>query len=137
MTEQWSKWEPIGGLSRKYNIESIADSMNGFELLLSDIDDKKKRVQVLFEYSPGSYQRTKAIYKFKLFCDLEKQYGADFHRDWTFFKVSNSSYVQLLSEGSCGITDGQRFIHFSFLAANSVVDILIGDEPIVQFIENK
>lgn len=135
MTEQWSRWEPIEGLSSKYSIESISNTIDGFELLLADSDDEKKMIRIIFENSVYAYKSTNETFRCKLIYDLDEQYGTNFYGNWTFFKVNNSSYIKSMSEESCGISDSQPLIHFSILASDSVVDIIAVYEPIVQLIQ--
>jgi hypothetical protein len=135
MIENWIRWEPIRGLSAKYYIESISDSIEGFQILLVDAKDENKKTQIIFEDSVDSYKRTDETFKHKLVCDLHEKFGRNFYGDWTFFKVTNSSYIQLLSEESYGISDSRPLIHFSLLGADSVVDIICDYEPKILLIK--
>mgnify|MGYP003462753456 FL=1 len=42
MLGEWIRWEPIQGLSEKYFIDCIIDSIENFSILLSDDKNEKK-----------------------------------------------------------------------------------------------
>jgi hypothetical protein len=56
--ENWEHWEPVFGLSSKYYVESLSDSIEGFRILLSDAYDENKKVEVIFEDSVHAYRST-------------------------------------------------------------------------------
>ena len=134
MTEKWTRWEPIQGLSEKYYIDSVMDTVDGFTIFLSDAKDEEKKVKVFFKDSVDVYRSANESFRYQLIVELKEKYGSDFYGDWTFFKVENSSYVQWLLEQSAGIADGIMFTHFSFIASDSVLDILDPVEPKVELI---
>lgn len=134
MKEQWAKWEPIKGLSSKYYIDSISDNIKEFRVILSDTQDEKKKVHVVFENSVDAYRSTDESFRLDMLYSIDKQYGTKFYAEWTFFKVTNSQYLTWISEQSFGITNNLHFIHFSFLAVDSVLDILTTYEPKVEIV---
>lgn len=134
MIEQWSRWEPAEGLSNKYYIDSISDTMEELEIILSDANDR--RIRVMFENSVDSYKSTDETYKLQLICDLDEQYGTDFYSNWIFFKITNSSYIQDTLNGSGVIFNSQEFIHFCIFTSDVAIDILATYEPKVELIEN-
>lgn len=135
-TEQWTRWEPIKGLSRKYYIDSTSDGIEGFIIILSDVENRKKRVRISFEYSVHAYRNTNESFTNQIICDLDAKYGTEFYGDWTFFKVTNSEYLQWLSEKSCGWSDAcGGFTHFSILSVEYILDIIDSTEPTVEFID--
>jgi hypothetical protein len=133
MQEKWIKWEPIKGLQLKYYIDSIVDNLDGFEMILSDCNDRNKRVMVTFENSVEAYRSTDETCRTNTICDLRDMYGLDFYCEWTFFKVENSRYLRWVIEESCGIREAHYLTHFSFIAGESIVDIIAPYEPKVQF----
>jgi hypothetical protein len=132
MQEQWIKWEPIQGLLAKYYIDSVSDSVKGFEVMLSD-DNYQNKVRIFFKNSVDSYGRTDETYRQQLISVLRKQYDTKVWAEWTFFKVMNSAKVQRLSEESLGSGD-RELIHFSWLAADSVLDVIATYQPVVELI---
>ena len=62
MTEEWSKWEPLQGLANKYYVDSISEIMEDLEIILSDANDRSKKLRI-HAGSFRSYKRTKTIYK--------------------------------------------------------------------------
>lgn len=137
MTEQWSKWEPVPGLSANYYMESILDTPDGFTIQFFDTNKEEKKVQVIFEYSVSAYKSTNESYRLNTMHKLDERYGKNFYHDWTFFKITNSSYIQWLSEESYGITDSLHFMHFAFLTPNSFLDVIARYEPEVILINAK
>lgn len=137
MTEQWTKWEPIRGLANKYYIDSISNDENGFIIQLSDANNEEKKIRVIFEDSVYASRDTDESFRRNTVGILHEQYGIDFYGDWTFFKVTNSSYLKWLSVESYGITDSLHFTHFSFVAADSILDVVTNYEPKVILIDMK
>lgn len=136
MQEQWTRWEPIEGLSKKYFIDSITDNIDeGFKVVFSDSnDDEKKTIQMIFKDNVASYRNINESYVYKTIIMLKKTYGRDFYGDWTFFKVTNSNYLKMLSEESYTLSDGSNFIHFSFMLGDNMLDIIASYEPEVTFV---
>lgn len=134
MQEQWTRWEPIEGLALKYYVEAITDDIEGgFKIILSNINNRKNTVHVHFKDSAYAYSSANERFRRKTINTLSKHYGPDFHK-WTFFKVTNSEYIKYLSEESYGWSDVFGFIHFSFIAADSIVDVIDNYEPEVTIV---
>ena len=135
MQEQWIHWEPISNLSAKYNIDSISDGMDDFKVELTEYKNEKSKAIVTFENSVDAYRMTDETFRLNCINTLDKQHGSNFYGKWTFFKVINSKYIQWLSEESCTISDSIPFIHFSFIAANCILDVVTTYEPKVELIQ--
>lgn len=129
MAEQWVKWKPVEGLSNKYYVESISDGFDGFEMVLSDSDDEEKKIKVIFEDSVHAYRSTDESYRQSTINAIDKEYGTHFYSEWTFFKVADSEYTQWISAQSYSIADSEPLIHFSFIAVDSIVDVIAAYEP--------
>jgi len=54
---------------------------------------------------------------------------------WSFFKVSNSSYIEWLLEQSYGIP-AYEFIHFCFVTENSFLEVVTTYEPAIVLVNN-
>lgn len=67
--------------------------------------------------------------------DLDARYGMEFYSEWTFFKVVNSEYMQWLSKQSYSIVGSEPLIHFSFLAVDSIVDVIATYGPKVEVLK--
>ena len=103
MLEHWERWEPIRSLSSKYYIDSISDGIREFRIVLSDSCDEKKKIHVVFENSVDAYRSTDESFRQSTVADLGERYGNEFYGDWTFFKVTNSTYISwflILEEGA-------------------------------------
>ncbi len=133
--EQWIRWEPIKDLSEKYYVDAISDTKKGFRITLLDAHNEKKKVKIFFKKSVDFYQSTEETLTIKRLDELFCKYGEKFPTTWTFFKVTNSSYVQWLANQSCGIIEPQRLIHYAVLAIDYFVDIVDPCEPVVTLME--
>jgi hypothetical protein len=136
MKEIWEKWEPIENLAAKYYIDAVLDTIEDFKIILSQEDKRNNKIHIIFENSVDAYRSTDESFRLHLIETLDKRYGSDFYGDWTFFKVKNSLYIQWLSEQSYGISEDLNFIHFSFVAADSILDVVTNYEPKVLFIKS-
>jgi hypothetical protein len=137
MKEEWKKWEPIKGLSKKYYTESIIDDFDGFKVVLCDENNKGKKAIITFDSSVSSYKWTNETFRLDTAAFLDKEYGSNFYTEWTFFKITNSPYLQLLSKESSGIADYYSLIHFAIIESNAILDVIASYEPKVELIENK
>lgn len=126
--EEWTRWQPIEGLSGQYSLDDFAWSEKGFIVeLLSD--KKKERIQILFDEYIDAFRYTNESFYLKL--------PSDFYGDWNFFKATNSEYLKWLSDKSCTLSDQMHFIHFCIIGGDEVIDIVTNYEPKVRFIEYK
>jgi hypothetical protein len=134
MHEQWTRWEPILNLAKSYYIESVHNDKQGFKIILRDENYNNKSIEVMFENSVYSYACTDDTSIGTIINKLYSTYGAAFYRDWTFFKVSNSHYIQRLIEQSYDVIRSRPLIHFSFITVDSMLDIIADYEPKVVLI---
>ncbi len=134
MTETWTQWKPINGLYRKYDIDEIVDNKTGFMVILSELETQSKKIKIHFKESVESYCCADETLRCAIIADLHTRYGTAFYGDWTFFTVTDSHYIRWLSEQSCTISDGMALVHFSILAANTILDIAAISTPTVEHI---
>jgi hypothetical protein len=138
MVEQWSRWEPMQNIAKKYQVVSLSDEiMNDgkFIIVLSDMQNKKKGLQVIYEKGVRAFKVTYESFRQKLFYDLHQKYGSDFYGSWTFFKVENSEYIKWLHEQSYAWSDAFRLEHLSIFATDSIIDIASNCDPKFEFID--
>lgn len=137
MSEYWTKWEPVKGVSAKYYIDSVFDSDDrGFIIELSEQDGNKKRIRILFKDWVWSYKYVQEIFAANRLAEIRKKYGEDFFNGHTFFKITESNHLQQLSQESSGILNYYGgAIHFCFVSAESILDVIANYEPIIEFIE--
>ena len=135
MTEQWIPWTPIENLAQEYDIEYISESYEGLKIVLFDVKDSNKKVQLLFEESILSYRSTDESFRCKLMYDISEKYGKEALVPGTFFKVEHSTYIQWLSEQSNTISDSFFLTHFSLIAKNYVFDVIATCEPKIIMID--
>lgn len=137
MQEQWIKWEPVNGLIENYYVEHIFDGMDGLKIQLSEANDRKNKVNIIFEDSVYAYRSTDESFRQSTEFELGRKYGNEFYFKWAFFQVIDSSYLAWLSEQSYTITDSLSLKHFCFFAVDSVIDVINDSEPKVEMITEK
>lgn len=135
MAEKWTQWKPIEGLASKYYVKSISDEIEGFKIILVPLKPNQSSIEILFKDGVDSYLRIDESFRQKLIHELDEEYGLDFYKHWTLFKVTNSRYLSWLSDQSYEWSNVYDFRHFSFLASDSTIDIVANYEPEVRFIE--
>ena len=135
MVEKWTQWKPIEGLASKYYIKSVSDEIEGFKIILVPLKPKQSSIEILFKDGVDSYLRIDESFRQKLIHEIDKEYGLEFYKNWTLFKVSNSRYLSWLSDQSYEWSNVYDFIHFSLIASDSTIDIVVNYEPEVKFIE--
>lgn len=125
MNEQWIKWEPIPGLEGKYDIERLCDDLSGYEIILVNSQDKYKKVRLNWKNSIQSCTRTDKIFTCEIIASIDRKYGFEFHKNWSFFIVENSNHLKRLSEESCTLSDCfYGVMHFALITQDSIVDII-------------
>ena len=134
MKENWTRWEPILGLSESHYIDSVSNDENGFMIILLDANNKSKKLFIKFENSVDCYRSTNESYTGSLVRDLRIKYGKDFYVNWTFFKVTDSEYLQWLSEKSGGLSDTRKLIHFAIFSLDELLEVVCPYEPTVRLV---
>lgn len=135
MNEQWIKWEPIIGLEGTYNIERLCDDLSGFEIILIHSQDKNKKIRLTWKNSIHSCTRTDKILASETISSIDRKYGFEFHKNWSFFIVENSDYLKRLSEESYTLSDSfYGVMHFALITPDSIVGIIPTYEPEVIWI---
>ena len=134
MKEKWIQWKPIENLAKKYYVESILDSIDGFKILLFAEKNREKKILIYFRDSVDCYRSTNESFLVTTLFNLKENYGTKFFGDWTFFEIENSLYLDSIKQESDGISESYKLRHFCLLAIDSMVDILADYEPTVTFI---
>jgi len=129
MSETWIQWKPVEGLAQQYDIDSVVDTINSFKIVLSEMDDSQKRLEVHFDSGVDAYKLTDESYWLYSLYRLGEKYGEDFDGYRSFFKVENSSYLSWLSKESFEISDSRNFTHFAFLGVGSILEVITNYEP--------
>ncbi len=133
MKEEWTRWLPIEKMGGKYYVDEIKDNMIEFKVIFCNSVEEDKKVSIIFDKWVLAYRSTYESIRQKTINSLYEKYGIDFFSECTFFKVRNSEYIEWVSEQSYGVFDSEELIHFSFVAADSIVDIVASYEPIIEF----
>lgn len=137
MTEQWTRWEPLQDLGKKYDLDYIIDSYKGgLKFVFSAHQETEKKVEVHFEEGVDAYRIADEEFQHDILVKLREAYNKEFYEGWTFFRVTNSRYLHWLEEeegpGSFG---PDWFKHFCFITSNRVIDVAVNYEPNVRFID--
>lgn len=130
--EEWIIWKPIPNLASKYYVKSLSDRYSGFKILLEDAQNANQ-LQIIFKDGIDSFSRTDETFRFRTVIKLKEKYGADFYKNWTFFKIINSSYLQWLSLESYEESDARLLSHYCIVASDSIVDIINNKDPIISW----
>ena len=134
MIGRWVRWKPVDDLSVKYEIESFSLDDDGFVLMLADVQDPKKKVQVHFAQDVTTFRRIKGDLRLVVIENLYQRYGKEFIDDWTFFKATDSYYVRTIMEDSLEIFSSEEFNHVAFITPNSILELTIGCDPSILFV---
>jgi hypothetical protein len=136
MQEQWIRWNPIGGLAKKYYLDSILYKERELIILLAEEKNERNKVQVIFNNSIKSYKHTEETSTLKTISDIDEKYGGDFYAYWTFFKIQNSDYLKWILEQSLETSyDKLALFHFSFITPISILDVISKSDPLVELIK--
>ena len=127
LNQTWIQWKPSEDLAPKYYIDSILDDLGSFEVILSCTEDRSIKIKIHFE-DAYSYRGTNKNFRKKLINLLDEKYGPEFVKECSFFKVTNSDYLDWFREESCGWCYDIA-MHFSIVAENYVLDIIASYEP--------
>lgn len=126
--EEWTRWEPTQGLQGKYYLDSFRLDQDNLFLELSN-EHELKKIQLEFNIDADSYRYTNESFCFKIPSDLSDRYGTEFYSDWSFFKITNSEYVQSFLQESTTVSIGPLVTHFCILGGDEIVDIIAQHEP--------
>jgi len=133
MTEQWIQWTPCEDLHGKYMIKKLTADANGLIVDLYAYNGDNHIIEVACKpYAQASRYNSKQWRLHDLCNQLSKSYGEEFHKNWTFFKVLDSEYLEWLDDESGTVSSYCGIMHFCVLAENGVVDIGTDCAPIVR-----
>lgn len=121
--EQWINWEPAQPFEDKYFIDFV--NVAPFQLTIQ-LRKKNKCVQLVFKSEVIHYKRNDEVFCVQL-CIFLSNINLDFAQK-TFFIINNSSYSAKL-QTSRALPASTDLIHFCLLADDSVIDILVTNEP--------
>ena len=136
MQEQWTRWEPIAGLTKKYDIISCHDDYKtGFTIVLCEENDFKKQLHVNWKRSVDAYKKVEERLTIAIIDDLNERSGVGFHCIWSFFKIINSEYFKELSKLSGGLIDcTPGYIHFVVFSSEILLNVITNHEPEVTIV---
>lgn len=136
VNEQWTRWEPFPYSNRTcYYIEQMTINKKGLIIILVEYASEINAVQVVFKNSVVAYTSTDESFVIDTLSYLDENYGDHFYGTWPFFKITNSKYIQRLSDRlKSHSKDASTLIHFVLLTGNSTVDVIANYEPEVTLI---
>src|SRR5690348_3691652 len=114
--EEWIQWQPFEDVHGKYSLKIIQSDSKEFFITLYK-KDSKEELKLSICGEQDIYRVTKTYYRQDLFNFLKTNYGELFYKDWTFFKIKNSSYKEWLEEESYGVFNlgNAERIHYCLL----------------------
>ena len=127
--EKWFPW-PIPGITNKnFFVESLNDTYDGLELVLSENIHSQNKVELEFGLVE-SYRFCDEHTRMDVYKKLEKSGIFEKH---TSFKIQNSEYINWLSKASDTLTDIFDLKHYVILDDNGVFDIVAYKEPVIKW----
>lgn len=123
--------DPLPNLPLSYNIDEISQTGKNVKLLLSFIEDKNKKLVLLFEDSAVFYRRTNE--SFWLWPDI----NTDGQQETIYglaMIIANSPIIQELSEESFGTVRPDMLTHFLFFDLDTITEVIATAEPKVEWI---
>ena len=129
METTFEKWYPCDNLDTMYDVHDVWLGQEGYSfILLSDGQHRKKlegqRLMFTWE-SIVSYQLSEERYREDLWVSDPKQ-------AWSFWKSTDSSYLNALRERSTLVPDGA--VHWLFVGTNLIADVIAAQPPKVTVI---
>jgi len=125
-------WEPLLSKLRKdFYLESVINNYyDGFNVIIGDHDDKKKKIHIKFKFGVFCYRETCELFAFEMQKDFLQEGSS-------FYKVINSNYIQWLSGVSKGISDAMQpnMQHFVIFSEDYTLEILDSGEPEITFVD--
>lgn len=130
------KLEPVKNLSSMHSLEYIDDKLNGLFICLKEVGYNNLKINILFENGFNSYRVIDRDIS-DLNIDFEdKKIDRLELCSWTFFKVINSKYSELLSKMSYGIYDKSEFEHYLFCCSNALIEVVVDKNVEYKIIKN-
>lgn len=129
MEQTFEKWHPYDNLDSMYDVDDIWMRPDGYTLILLP-DGKYKgelegqRLMLTWE-SIISYQLSGECYREDLWISDSKQ-------AWSFWKSTDSAYLNTLRERSTLLPEGT--VHWLFVGTNLVADVIAAQPPKVTVI---
>jgi hypothetical protein len=65
---------------------------------------------------------------------IDASCGEGFHKEWSFFKVINSEFLNWLVYTSSGILEPTT-THFAFVTSDCIIEVIVGYEPKITFLD--
>ena len=134
LVEKWSRWEPITGLTARYYVDGVVDTIDELIVRLVSDQDQSIGVEVVFD-SAWAYRLTNESFRLSLIYQLGLKYGEDFYTKWAFFKVDESDYLDWLSRESYEFSESAEMTHYCLMGLESFVDIAASEDPVVKLIK--
>jgi len=132
--EEWARWEPLQGLSGGFSIKELQMSHVGVRIVLFN-ENSGIKIEIWFDGPTYAYRCTNESLCFGIFPALGVRYGHDFYIKWSFFKISNSEYLEWVASKTTGSIDDYPLDHFCIVGNDEIIDVLANYEPSVRVIE--
>lgn len=115
--KEWSLWTPSEKIVGTYTISSIVQNSQGLTIYL--INTKQHKVEINFDTDVALYTRNPI-----------DSHHLEASKNWSFFKIKNSSYTKWLSITSDSWSDYFNLIHFIFVDDTSIFEVICDIDPI-------
>lgn len=126
MKSEIVKWDILKNINNSgLNIKSISDDFNGLTVVL---ENNELELLTIKWVDVDSYCCSTEEVRFKFIAGEWQEVRKEFP-DWSFFKVTNSSYIKWVKEQAGGFMDEDELIHFMIVSMDYVLDIVSKYEP--------
>jgi hypothetical protein len=136
--DQWIPWSPLNDIQGKYHLNAISYQNSILEITLEiSLDGNTSRLIIQFAQDIIAYTCSPDLFRSRTINELEIVYGTAFYGRSTFFKVINSSYIDMIKLTSAMTDDATNLHHFVLITADNVIDVVASYEPNIQHIGKK
>lgn len=135
MTALWKPHNITNIPSGPYVFTATECGEEGFFILLSLEADPTKQFRISFEYNPAVFKRTPLRFSRTRIRGLEAQHGSDCYKNYSFFVIEKSPYIQWVYQESFETLPPDWFTHYVFITTNEIIDVLATEAPSIKPIE--
>lgn len=132
--DQWIRWEPISNLAEKYFVGNVDDNDQSLIFTLVNLYDNTIKTTVHFDKTAYAYATTSYPDLLTKVDKLAEQYGKEFIKQWSFFKVNHSTFIKTIHQQEPQIPNVDKWIHFVLVCTNSIIEVIAVNEPRVELI---
>jgi hypothetical protein len=109
-------------LETNYNNIKINQDENGLTLLFTDDTSTNQPTKLFFGNIIHGYRTFSGTLRIAYLNHLKHNNNFDYRKN-SFFKIIDSSYVQLILKEAAGLCDSDKIEHFCFITKSNIVEV--------------